>query len=621
MEGTNQSPTKRPKNDQPIQGKKRAKKKKESSSLPPSQERLLTTYFPKISATTALPDCIQNREICEQAITLTEKIHPNKPNETSQASNSDDSIHSASQQSQTSQILPPNYIQNQLQTLAIMQNTEQTTPSQQEQQPQQHPVLKEGEKNKEVNNLFKLIKTQMDAVDLYIKRVPAKESRKDELIALDKINANLQVMSSSLLLAKSTEIKLQITQEALDNINYLQRSSSKKDANRRESIFQAAQLKVQMVNQQQTTEEEEGSLPPAMISKMNQLIEEKLKKAAEELKNVNVTSPEPKLPSRANYHLMEENNQTKKRTDEEEEISTRPIPPPPSKQLQEICLTKAKEFAKSPQDTSYIPIRPSSLWLTSMDNQQVDQLIDEANYTTLPGKVRHGPAWEGSLATKITFRTQEQALNAAILFKRNIRNLSEDINNLIHVGTPSFGAWKLFELRTEFVEVNFWERTMQTTNINDPKAIETLVQKLCQWNQGSLWNRDIRKALINHGKCNINEAALILKVGPLTFDFYKVMKKQGKASLNIQGERSISIFPLYTPYCCWGCYSSAHLKNGCPNPELWKPQVIRGKPYCGLCEREGLSDLNHKAAMKGCPIFDAWAVKLESKCTYFRGGY
>ena len=310
------------------------------------------------------------------------------------------------------------------------------------------------------------------------------------------------------------------------------------------------------------------------------------------------------------------------RNRKKEQFVARPAPPPPSAELQAKCLAKAREYLALLQPSTYSPNRPSSLWITSFDNRPVNELIDEATYTTLPGKTTHKPAWPGSLAIKISFKTEEQALNAATLFRRNIKNYSKEIKDLLHFGTPTFGAWKFFELRTGYIHINKWEKIMNTPNLNDPTALERLIRNLCRWNQGSLWESDIQKVHFSYAKRNLNEATLVFKTGPMSFDFYKVMKKEGQAFLHVEGlDEAIPIVPLYSPYCCWGCYQFSHLKNECPNEDLWAPHIKNTKPYCDLCQSHGLTSLEHKPAMKGCHTFDTWATNLETESIYFQGGY
>lgn len=603
MDDPSNPPLKRQTKEPTKQKPKKPKNKRNAFSLPPSQEKSSSSGPSKSGRQSSATDFLHDREACSEAIKMI------------QAAVQDQSVvQSASREvtpSQCSSIQSSPQFSQGTQTITNVPQLEDETGKQKEPQ-QEQKEMKEGWNNmKDVKDLIKVLKVHMDGVDHYIDRAPARESRKDEIAILDKYVVNMENISTALKDKKTGQIKIMVTLDTTAESEISRQLDKQTEASRRERIFETGRIRV--TNQNQATEQpketdgEEG-LPATLVKKLNELIEGKLRKAQQEITVVKETSGT--------------SGKSKEGTPKKREETPRELPPPPSSELQRLCLEKAKEYAAQLKDSKHTPSKPSALWITSFDNREVHQIIDEANYTTLPGMTTYGPAWEGALAIKVNFRSEEKAKNAAVIFRRNIRLLGKDTISLLHIGLPSFGAWKPFELRTDFIKVTLWEKVMNTTNINDPAALNTLINNICEWNRGTLWNRDIQRAHLTHGKEDPNVAALVLKTGPLTFDYYKVLKKLGRAYISIKGmEKSVAIELIYTPYCCWGCFEFTHLKNTCPNKTQWSPNYKNGDPHCGLCESEGLANFHHKAAAKGCPTFDSWAEKLEEECVYFQGGY
>ena len=606
MDDQQQKTSKRQATDEKNKKGKRPRNKRISSSLPPSQETLISSYFPK--ATTSKPgsDLATDRAACEQALATLQPTQSDLSHHTSQSSS-----HEPSRQSQLSQ-------------------TEQSQATQLSGQTAEQPTLLleqnvEGQvslwtQNKEIRNLINLLRIHMNAVDGYIIRSPSKDPRRKELLILDKYVTNIENISMALRSSKTKMANLVIT---IDDSSELEIEEKVKQQTKvtKECFLEGAKITITYEKQQPTTstsimDEEETSSQP-LLKQVSDFIEERIKKAKTEM-----TSFKEKSSTSINDEPKAKKTTTKRGDTDVGPRQEDLLFPSPSEETKKVCLDKAREYTKLLRDSNYSPTKPSALWITSFDNQSVNELIDEAYYVTLPGKTSHDEAWKGALAVKVCFKNQKYAAEALTHFKRNIKRLDKDTTDKLHICTPSFGAWKLFEMRTEYLKVDDWERVMDEPNINDPSAINKLIANLCKWNQGWLWERDIQKAHFVFGKNDINVAALFLKTGPMSFDVYKVLKKENRAHLNIRGmPSSVQITLIYTPYCCWGCFDFSHLKNDCRDPQNWPRLTKNGKPYCGLCASKKLGNTEHKAAIKGCPTFDAWAEKLEEDCVYFQGGY
>lgn len=600
MGDSHPSPSKRQMTEGTTQQNKRRKSPRNTRSLPPSQERLISTFFPSIAGPNANQDLIRNREACEKALDSTVQIRTGDIASSSTVSHRDNTSISSSQQASFTSSIPPETNADQ---------EEEETPMQSEGLDQTHEQRQEcWTEARDIKNLVKLIKTQVEGINKYITKAPTKDTRQDEILALNKTVSNLEIIASALKSKQTGKIKLEVIMDTLKEQQNIQSNKEVQGTERREKIFEAARVSIIDHNKPQAGSHEsttsEGEIPPYMVKKMTELIEERLKKA--------------KLESSLEKRTREVTSRTE--TQRKENSIRMASPPPPSDEMKQICLGKAREYKQKLEDSNFKPTKPSALWLTSFDNRKMTKIIDEANFTTLPGKTTHGPAWDGALATKISFRSEKHAINAETIFRRNIKNLPDGIKDIIHIGLPSYGAWKLFEIRTEFIKADTWESMMNVSNLNEPKAIAKLIKDLCEWNKGALWEGDIQKAHITHDKDDPNMAALILRVGPLTFDYYKILKKEKTAFLNIKDE-TIQLIPIYTPYCCWGCFQFSHLKNECPNATQWTPNFKEDKPFCGLCDSKGLRNTKHKAAMRGCPVFETWATNLEEKCLYHQGGY
>ena len=606
MDDSQQKTLKRQAAGERDQKGKRSRHKRVSNSLPPSQEALISSYFPKATTSKSGTDLALNREACEQVLATLQPTQSDQSRNTSQSSDHELPHQSQSSQAEQSQV-----------TQTEGQATEQPIHAT-DQNPTDQVSL--GIENKEIRNLVNLMRIHMNAVDGYIIRSPSRDPRRKELLILDKYVTNIESIAMALRSSKTkvTNLVVTIDESSEQEIEETVKQQTKVT---KECFLEGAKITITYEKQQPTAststmDEEEASSQP-LLKQVSDFIEEKIKKAKTEMTNFKVK------PNTASTDEAKEKRTVTKRGDTDTEPGQdKTFFPPPSDAMQKICLEKAREYANLLQESNYIPAKPSALWITSFDNQSIDQLIDEAYYTTLPGKTSHDEAWKGALAVKVCFKNQKYATEALVHFKRNIKRLDKDTIAKLHICTPSFGAWKLFEMRTEYLKVDDWERVMDEPNINNPSAINKLITNLCMWNQGWLWERDIQKAHFVFGKNDINSAALFFKTGPMTFDVYKVLKKENRAHLNIRGMRSsVQINLIYTPYCCWGCYDFSHLKNDCRDPKQWPRTTRNGKPYCGLCDSQKLSNTEHKAAIKGCPTFDAWAEKLEEDCVYFQGGY
>lgn len=586
-------------------GSKKPRSKRKTASLPPSQERAISSFFPVISTTRSVQDCIANREACVQALDLSKASHVDQISAQLTPAGPSSSLHASQNETDTSTF-------SQISSL----HTNDETPSQAATTSTEISAATSPHEQ-EYKNLIKILKIHLNAVDAYIARVPSEDAREQEVLMLNKYVLNMQTTSSYLqnAISSKAELKIVIDDSTREEIN--RQASYGKRIGRIQRMMDAASFNI-------TTSEEHPSLtdnaakqdhllPPTMVKQMTELIEEKIRKAKQEIMD-HRNKQSDKDPK--DFHTSRETGEEAKKNIDKRNLRKLKMPPP-TEELMKICLNKAKEFLTIKGHSEHVPINPSALWITPRNNQELNQLLDEAFYITLPGVVSYRPAWQGALAIKITFKYKEQISSGKDIFMHNISKLPEDTKALIHVGIPSYGAWTLFDIRTEFKSIEFWEELMSTTNLNDPDAIDKLVSEICQWNQGALWERDIYKPYMVHEKNNLKSSALHLTVGPMTFDYYKVLKSKNKATLKV-GNDKLKITPIFTPYICWNCYAHDHLSNACNATKILRS---RKELHCDLCQREKMVNVKHRAATKGCPIFDAWASELQKKSTFFMGGY